>query len=309
MSDSYARLRDKLPEIKEWVKRLSEEEVENEQSYRILEAIYEVQAGIEDEALRRLEEAGLVKEIEDAARKIATERKPLIVVLGGLPKPLMDEEFLSRSMFKIMDAAEKEGFNLGGDAASIRAPLEQSLLSLSHLVEELLAGREDSVNAWAGAVSADRDRIRALVLWLIQPLLGALRVAANGALDWARDYWQQGVCPVCGSATRVGYMRGEGRKQFLRCQVCGMEWVFPRARCPYCGAEKPGDVVFYRPIESRPWLRLYHCNRCGAYWKIVDEESASAAKEPLPPRELYDVFTYSLDIVAEKLSSERSEKR
>ncbi|HID42019.1 MAG TPA: formate dehydrogenase accessory protein FdhE [Pyrodictium sp.] len=139
----------------------------------------------------------------------------------------------------------------------------------------------------------------------MQPLLSALRIAASGALGWVREYWQQGLCPVCGSATRVGYMRGEGRRQFLRCQVCGMEWVFPRARCPYCGADSPGDVVFYRPLESRQWLRLYRCRRCGAYWKIVDEEDEAAAERGLPPRELYDTYTFVLDAVAEMLASKR----
>ncbi|BES81942.1 formate dehydrogenase accessory protein FdhE [Pyrodictium abyssi] len=300
-----ALLRSKLPEIEGWIERLSEQDHRNAQSYRVLRALYRAQARIEEEALRRLEESGLVEEVAKAARRIAFQRLPLIVILGGLPEPLMDEEFLRRSMLEIMDAVEKEGYSLEGAAASLREPVEKAALSLSRLVGELLEGREDSIHAWAGAVSADRDRVRALALWLIQPLLSALRVAASGALGWVREYWQQGLCPVCGSATRVGYMRGEGRRRFLRCQVCGMEWVFPRARCPYCGADSPGDVVFYRPLESRQWLRLYRCRRCGAYWKIVDEEDEAAAERGLPPRELYDAYTFVLDAVAEMLASKR----
>ena len=302
-SNGYALMRNRLPEIEEWIRRLSEDDEGNKQSYRILQALYEAQARIEEEALRRLEESGLVEEVAKAARRIAFQRLPLIVILGGLPEPLMDEEFLRRSMLEIMDAVEKEGYSLEGAAASLREPVEK--LSVSQLVGELLEGREDKIHAWAGAVSADRDRVRALALWLIQPLLSALRIAASGALGWVREYWQQGLCPVCGSATRVGYMRGEGRRQFLRCQVCGMEWVFPRARCPYCGADSPGDVVFYRPLESRQWLRLYRCRRCGAYWKIVDEEDEAAAERGLPPRELYDTYTFVLDAVAEMLASKR----
>lgn len=304
-SNGYALMRSRLPEIEEWIRRLSEEDEENKQSYRILQALYKAQARIEEEALRRLEGSGLIEEVAKAARRIAFQRLPLIVILGGLPEPLMDEEFLRRSMLEIMDAVEKEGYSLMGAAASLREPVEKAALSVSQLVRELLEGREDSIHAWAGVVSADRDRVRALALWLIQPLLSALRVAASSALGWVREYWQQGLCPVCGSATRVGYMRGEGRRQFLRCQVCGMEWAFPRARCPYCGADSPGDVVFYRPLESRQWLRLYRCRRCGAYWKIVDEEDEVAAERGLPPRELYDAYTFVLDTVAEMLASVR----
>lgn len=304
-SGDHVLLREKLPEIRSWLEKLSEEDKKNTRSYRILGAMYEAQARIEEEALRRLEEAGLVEKVAKAAREIAFQRLPLIVILGGLPKPLMDEEFLRSSMLEIIDAVAREGYSLEGAAASLRDPVEKATLSISQLVEELLEGREDSINAWAGAVSAGRDRVRALALWLIQPLLSALRVAASSALGWVREYWQHGLCPVCGSATRVGYMRGEGRRQFLRCQVCGMEWVFPRARCPYCGADKPGDVVFYKPLESKQWLRLYYCRRCGAYWKIVDEEDEAAAKNGLPPRELYDVYTFILDSVAEVLASKR----
>ena len=303
-NNGYVLMRNRLPEIGEWIERLSKEDEGNKQSYRILRALYGAQVHIEEEALRRLEEAGLVEEVARAARRIAFQRLPLIAILGGLPEPLMDEGFLRRSMLEIMNAVEEEGYSLEGYAASLREPVEKAALSVSQLVEELLEGREDSIHAWAGAVSADRDRVRALALWLIQPLLSALRVAAGNALGWVREYWQQGLCPVCGSATRVGYMRGEGRRQFLRCQVCGMEWVFPRAQCPYCGADSPGDVVFYRPLESRRWLRLYRCRRCGAYWKIVDEEDEAAAEKGLPPRELYDAYTFVLDAVAEMLASE-----
>lgn len=292
-------LKDRLPEIRAWLDRLAQEEPENSRTYRILEALYEAQARVEEEALRRLREAGLVEEVQAAARRIAVERKPLVALLGGLPRPLMDEAFLRDSMLAIMDAVAGAGFSLEGAAASLRDPVEKAVLSLSQLVEELLQGREDSIHAWAGAVSADRDRVRALALWLLQPLLSALRLAAGPALDWAREYWQQGVCPVCGSATRVGYMRGEGRRQYLICQACGMEWVFPRARCPYCGAERPGDVVFYRPLPDKPWLRLYRCRRCGGYWKVVDEEDEKAVKAGLPPRELYNVYSFALDEIAE----------
>ena len=300
-SDSYLLMYDRVFEVREWVRRFSEEDKWNRQMYHILCTLYEVQARIEKKALHRLEETGLVEEVARAAQKIALQRLPLIAILGGLPEPLMDEEFLRRSMLEIMDAVEREGYSLEGAVASLREPVEKAVLSISQLVEELLEGREDSIYAWAAAVSADRDRVRALALWLIQPLLSALRVAASSELDWAREYWQQGLCPICGSATRIGYMRGEGRKQFLRCQVCGMEWVFPRTRCPYCGADSPGDVVFYKPLKSRQWLRLYRCRRCGAYWKIVDEEDEAAAKEGLPPRELYDVYTFALDAIAETL--------
>jgi len=298
-------MRDRFPEIRSWLEKFSEEDRRNESSYRILKALYEAQARIEEEALHRLEEAGLVEEVAKAARKIAFQRVPLVTILGGLPKPLIDEEFLRRSMLDIIDAVAREGYSLKGATASLRNPVERAALSISQLIEELLEGREDSIHAWAGAVSADRDRVRALALWLIQPLLSALRVAASNALGWVREYWQQGLCPVCGSATRVGYMKGEGRKQFLRCQVCGMEWVFPRARCPYCGTDKPGDVVFHQPLGSRQWLRLYYCRHCGAYWKIVDEEDEAAAKSGLPPRELYDVYTFILDSVAEAMASKR----
>ena len=304
-SGSCVLMRDKLPDVREWVRRLSEEDEWNRQLYRTLYALYEVQARIEEEALRRLEEAGLVEEVARAAQKIAFQRLPLIAILGGLPEPLMDEEFLRHSMLEIMDAVEKEGYSLDGAATSLREPVEKTVLSISQLVRELLEGREDTIHAWASIASVDRDRVRTLALWLIQPLLSVLRVAASSVLDWAREYWQQSICPICGSVTRIGYMRGEGRRQFLRCQVCGMEWVFPRTRCPYCGADSPGDVVFYKPLKSRQWLRLYRCRRCGAYWKIVDEEDEATAKKGLPPRELYDIYTFVLDAIAEMLASER----
>ena len=303
-----AGLREQLPEAEEWLARLAEEEPENAGAYRVLAAVLRVQAAVEEEALERLQVAGLLEEIRRAARRASVQRRPVLQLLGGLPEPLLDEEWLREKLLQLLEELRSAGYDLRGAAADAAEPVEKALFSVRGMVEELLQGREDTVNAWAGAVSLPRDRVRAVALWLLQPLLRSLRRAAGAsALAWLRDYWQQGVCPICGAPTRLARLAGEGRRQHLICQLCGMEWVFPRAKCPFCGAEEPGTVAFSTPLPDRPWLRLYRCRRCGAYWKAVDEEHPEAARKGLPPRTLYDVYTYPLDYIAWKLAEDRRE--
>ena len=304
-------IRSRLEEAEEWLSRMAEEDPDNRAAYRVLAAVLRVQAVIEEEALARLREGGVEPLVKRAARRIAFSRNTLLEELGGgLPEPLLDEEWLREKLLQLAEAAERAGWKPGAAAAPITAPVEKALVSVAELVSDLLRGRSDLVDAWAGAVSVERDKVMALLYWLIQPLVSAVRLSGGAALGWAREYWQQGRCPVCGAPAAVGYMRGEGRKQYMLCSLCHMEWSFPRAKCPRCGTEEPGSIVFMRPDPEAPWLRLYRCRRCGAHWRIVDEEHPDAAKKGLPPRILYDIYTAHLDYIAEKLSEEKKgEKR
>ena len=287
----------------EWLSRLAEADKENAPVYRVVAAVMEKQAGVEEEALQRLRESGAAEAVAKAARRASIARAPVLEVLGGLPGPLRDEEWLREKLLELARAAMEAGWSPSARAAGITEPVEKALISLDELLGDVLRGRLDLVDAWAGAVSAPRDEVAALVYWLLQPLLSATRLAAGPALGWLHSYWQQGRCPVCGAPAAVGYMAGEGRRQVMHCSICHMEWVFPRATCPRCGAQSPGDVVFYQPDEERPWLRLYRCRRCGASWRIVDEEHPGAAREGLPPRLLYDLYTAHLAVLAEKLAA------
>ena len=296
-----------LPEIEEWLKKLEEDDPENAGSYRLLREIFRVQAKIEREALERLRDKS--EHLTKLARQVPRKRKPLLELAGGLPSELLDDAWLREKMLELLRSARNAGMNVESRAAPLEAPIEKGLISLSQMLLEIMIGRQDLINAWAGAVSAPRDTIKALVFWLLQPLVSAVKLASAGGIKWAQELWQQGVCPVCGAPASLGYQKGEGRHQFMRCRICGLEWRFPRARCPRCGADKPGSVVFYTPLPDKPWLRLYKCKECGWEWKIVDEEHKDAVQHGLPPHELYDVLTYPLDLVSELIRERRGNGR
>jgi len=301
---------EQLGEALEWLSEAQRREEENRLLYRVLAAVLERQAEVERDALRRLEESGAMDEIRRSARRIAFSRRSLLEEMGGLPEPLLDEEWLREKLLEIAQAAVGAGWSPEARAAPLLSPVEKALLSVRELVEDVLRGRLDLLDAWAGAVSTSRDNVAAIAYWLLQPLLSAVRLAAGQALGWVHEYWQQGRCPVCGAPASVGYMKGEGRRQVMHCTLCHMEWVFPRATCPSCGTDKPGDVVFYQADPERPWLRLYRCRRCGHTWRIVDEEHEALPRsgEKLPPRILYDLYTAHLAHLAERLSGRAEEK-
>lgn len=284
-----------LSEILDWYKKLGESDPENKKSYELMAAIMKTQSAIEREALDRLMDRK--DHFVKIARQVPRKRKPLIDLIGGLPTELLDNSWLKEKLLELIATAKENGMKLDSKAAPIESPIERGLIHPSQVIAELLLGREDLINAWAASVSAPRETVKALVFWLLQPLLSALKNVASKGIKTAQELWQRGECPVCGTPASLGFQKGEGRHQFMRCRVCGLEWRFPRARCPMCNTDEPGAIVFYTPLPDKPWLRLYRCKKCGWLWKIVDEEHKEASKHGLPPHEIYDILTVQLDFI------------
>ncbi len=169
--------------------------------------------------------------------------------------------------------------------------LGSGAFTLNELVESVLSGKDDITRGIAAGANIDLDMVQVLVLWTLQPILEAFSEVLQGSVDFA--VWDKGYCPVCGGYTRLGYLTGPGGRQYLKCQICGHEWYFPRLACPFCGNNESGQIGFYT-IGGDKRFRLYVCKKCGRYWKVVDENVAGTEV----PRKLYDVWTLKLDMFA-----------
>ncbi len=281
---------DELDPLKQAVDRISLEEPELREPLLFYSSILRVQ----DELAKRVtEEIDWQKNvIRERAEKVAEEGKPLIELTGI---PTIKQELWEDLMREIINVVREHRQELSDDLDKVLSAIDKKAFDIKELAISSLKGKEDYARGVAAGLDVDLDLIKALALWTIQPVLKSLKEISSDKIDVKS--WYRGYCPICGSYTRTGYMSGEGRKLTLKCEVCGMEWPFQRLKCPFCGNEDEKKLGFYSLEDNK--FRLYVCEECGEYWKVVDEETAGK----LIPRELYPIWTFKLDDLAASLRS------
>lgn len=102
-------------------------------------------------------------------------------------------------------------------------------------------------------------------------------------------------CPVCGRAPILGELDADGN-QWLHCSLCWHHWPVKRMACLFCG-NRGSNSLEYLYSEEEPEYRVYLCNSCRQYLKVVDTRKLK--REFFPPLE--QVVSLHLDIkVSEK---------
>lgn len=104
--------------------------------------------------------------------------------------------------------------------------------------------------------------------------------------------WDSGKCPFCQTYPRIAYDSESSRK--LNCLLCGNEWEFPRIKCPYC-SNNDHETLGYFEAEGIEGVKVYYCNQCKQYLKVVDTRQREACDA-----ETEDVLTLALDEVAQQ---------
>ncbi len=104
-------------------------------------------------------------------------------------------------------------------------------------------------------------------------------------------------CPCCGGPARMGrYEREEGHR-LLWCDLCNVQWAFPRVTCPFC-LNDDQKKLGYLTFENVANYRVDVCEVCHGYLRAINERD-------LPEGDrvdfiIEDVGTYHLGIAAEK---------
>jgi hypothetical protein len=82
------------------------------------------------------------------------------------------------------------------------------------------------------------------------------------------ETWYRPYCPVCGGEPDFAALDKPHGARRLLCSRCDFEWPFRRTSCPFCGNDKP-EQYLYVPSEDGIY-RLYLCDRCRRYLKVID---------------------------------------
>lgn len=106
-------------------------------------------------------------------------------------------------------------------------------------------------------------------------------------------HWAEGFCPICGKQPKIGEIKNKEGKRYLFCSQCGIEWVFNRIKCPFCGNEEQQSLAYFT-VEDDERYRVDVCNACRKYIKIVDFRSTNEEAN----LDVEDIATLHLDILA-----------
>jgi len=122
----------------------------------------------------------------------------------------------------------------------------------------------------------------------------ALRACAEQLVPHlALELWQRDICPICGGAPDFAILNEQAGARYLVCSRCDTRWLYPRVKCPFCGASRPSDLSYYPTDDGR--YRLYVCQACRRYLKAMDLRQAGAQELLV---EAARVITVDLDVAA-----------
>ncbi len=108
------------------------------------------------------------------------------------------------------------------------------------------------------------------------------------------ETWYRPYCPVCGGEPDFAALTKPHGARRLLCSRCDFEWPYRRTSCPFCGNDNP-DQYLYVPSEDGIY-RLYLCDRCRRYLKVIDLREL-VEEPPLPVER---ILTLPMDLAARR---------
>jgi FdhE protein len=151
--------------------------------------------------------------------------------------------------------------------------LAQQTLPESTAECHALARRRFEENQARNQSSGSQDQLTLTQMAVDQALKPYLEWAAEQVLPHVeQENWKQDHCPVCGGAPDFAALEGAAGARHLLCSRCNSQWLYPRVKCPFCGATDHAKI-FYYPSEDGVY-RLYVCQDCRRYLKTIDLREA-----------------------------------
>jgi len=129
-----------------------------------------------------------------------------------------------------------------------------------------------------------------LFFFLVQSLKPTFEFHAENWRKQRKEIsFPHGFCPFCGALPAMGEIREEGRR-VLHCPLCGLEWDYPRLKCPNCQNEDQEKLAYFQ-VEGEVGCRVDICLHCRHYLKTID----SREREGSLDWEVEDYLTLHLD--------------
>lgn len=87
-----------------------------------------------------------------------------------------------------------------------------------------------------------------------------------------KETWRRSSCFVCGGRSDIGYLEKKVGARWLMCSRCDTEWHFQRLKCSNC--DNQNSELLSSFCDDEGIYRLYICDKCHTYLKVVDLRNA-----------------------------------
>jgi len=216
-----------------------------------------------------------------------------VPALAAEPIPL-PVQMLTRPLLTLCSELSAGGAAEAAD--HIRSAIESGTIEAGSLLAASLSRDQHAIRQGAVHRGLAPDLVWLVAELAVSPFAHALQRtlfsgAADSAIAGAREAWDRGYCPACGSWPALAEVVGGHR--LLRCSFCAAAWELNTYACIYCG-ESGEAFVTAAPDEERKDRRVEVCSTCAGYLKTVDVGEPS----PFPLLAIADLETMDLDVAA-----------
>jgi FdhE protein len=216
--------------------------------------------------------------------------------LLGRGLPALGDEYFDAPSNKFVSLVQETLEALGVD--------EGELINITDKMVELTGGEKNLIIP----ITAFPDDLLARLSEETGTTVHILKAAINGA--WQvfiipvtsglhsqveHEFWDQSVCPICGSQPEMGKIQVDEGHFYLSCPLCLTEWKHLRLKCPWCGNEDQKKLGYFS-AEEYPGYRVNFCKNCNGYIKVAIEKSLN--REFMPTLDY--LLTLELDSQAER---------
>jgi len=223
--------------------------------------------------------------VDDSILKMKTEEGFSLIAPADF---MIDLSAAEKLLAEVCAIAAVSGQKLSGAGKKLALAMAERE-SLEDLFQDVLDNK-GRLDALAQKSEVPAGMLSLLVYLSIRPSIesGSRQLAvylegnANG----------HGNCPICGSAPILGELDADGRL-WVHCSLCGHRWPVERMVCLFC-QNRDNASLEYLYSENEPEYRVYLCNECRHYLKVVDTRKLERIF--FPPLE--QVVSLHLDLMA-----------
>ncbi|WP_353117985.1 formate dehydrogenase accessory protein FdhE [Nitratidesulfovibrio sp.] len=186
-------------------------------------------------------------------------------IAAGLPAVANDVRELARLALTMEGAPGA----MPDTTATPTLPPRDQLPLPRQLAAWALTGRIAAAQEWARRAGLSPDAVGFVAMQLATAAARRVQRAVAQNLAPHADGWTHGHCPVCGTAPKLGVLRGEGGQRWLVCALCDHTWRHQRTACPFCGVDKPDNITL-RYVQGFEDERAEACASCRRYILAAD---------------------------------------
>ncbi len=182
-------------------------------------------------------------------------------------------------------------------AAGIQAALSDGRVRAAELFNAVVCDNGGTLSRLARSMAVNDRALSFFAYNSIKPSVELCARQLEDYLDPDQD-WENGYCPVCGTAPVISILGASGERQLV-CGFCWHHWRTRRLACPFCG-NSDAKTLSYFFSDSEKDCRVYVCDACRKYLKSVDSREI---RRPLIP-ELEHMATLHFDVKALEMGYE-----